>query len=192
MQRFEGTPRTRPAPTREQVARRLLRELSAEFVALGGSGTWVVISAERPEDIDGAAQLAADATGGPVDVVDANAASPDRIRRILEGASGVIGATARTSGGEPLRRMIDIHYDVPVEKRSLKDKVNRYVFGYRLTAEREGRVRVYRYGGIVQRKGVRWIGQSVLRLPPSVAEEVEAKLRGLGALVTREEVYESY
>jgi len=58
--------------------------------------------------------------------------------------------------------------------------------------ERDGRRRTYRYPGIVHRKGVRWIGQSVLRLPPVVAEEVEALLRGWGVPVTLQEVYEGY
>lgn len=153
---------------------------------------WATVSAERREDVDEAARLAASVADGPVTIVDANTASPSEIRRILEAADAIVGASARTSRGEPLRRMVDIHYDVPVEKRALKDRVNRYVFGYRLTAQREGRVRIYRYGGIVQRKGVRWIGQSVLRLPPSLSEEVEARLRGLGASITREEVFEAY
>ncbi len=178
--------------TREQVAWRLLRDLDAEFIAVGEDASWAVVSMERPGILEEIARTAAQVTEDGVELVDANTTSSDEIRRILDGATVIVGATARTAGGEPLRRMIDLHYDVPVGIRPLKDRVNRYVFGYRLTMKKGGRRRFYRYGGVVHRKGVRWIGQSVLRLPPSTAEEVEFQLRSWGIPVTREEVFESY
>ncbi len=179
---------------REQIAYRLLRDLDAEFVAIRPGAFWVAVAAEDPVPSSGppGVPAASHLTEERVEVVDANRASADDIRRILDDAIAVIGSAASTVHGQPLRRMIDLHYDVPVGIRSLKDRVNRYVFGYRLTSERAGRRRSYRYDGVVHRMGVRWIGQSVLRLPPSIAEEVESQLRAWGVPVSRDEVFEGY
>jgi len=198
-----ATCRMEPATTRsldvrpmtpEQVAWRLLRDHNAEFVAIAPTGYWVAVAMENRSATDPAetSNGMRPSTADRVEIVDVNRASADDVRRILDSAVAVVGSAARTTQGHPLRRMIDLHYDVPVGIRSLKDRVNRLVFGYRLTMERDGRRRTYRYPGIVHRKGVRWIGQSVLRLPPVVAEEVEALLRGWGVPVTLQEVYEGY
>ncbi len=180
--------------TPEQVAWRLLRDNDAEFVAITPTGYWVAVAMESRSATDPSetSNGMLTSTADRVEIVDVNRASADEVRRILDGAVAVIGSAARTTQGQPLRRMIDLHYDVPVGIRSLKDRVNRLVFGYRLTTERDGQRWTYRYPGIVHRKGVRWIGQSVLRLPPVVAEEVEALLRGWGVPVTLQEVYEGY
>ncbi len=68
-------------------------------------------------------------TADRVEIVDVNRASADEVRRILDNAVAVVGSAARTIRGHPLRRMIDLHYDVPVGIRALKDRVNRFVFG---------------------------------------------------------------
>ena len=184
-----------PALDNEQTAARFLRNLSAELVAVKGGVFWVVVNAREDGPLEADVREAAAMVGLPgsrVRVIGASDASGADIKVLLRGAIVLAGESAWTIRGEPLRRMIDLHYDVPQEIRSLKDRVNRYVFGYRLYRKGPARPRSYRYRGIAHRKGVRWIGQSVLRLPPRIAEEVESTLRSWGVPVTREDVFETY
>lgn len=69
---------------------------------------------------------------------------------------------------------------------------DRYAFGFRLGPRPGDGRRSYRYGGVVHRHGVRWIGQSVLRLPPSIADEAETILRSWGIPITRDPVFEPF
>jgi len=179
----------------EQTAWRLSRNMNAEFVAERGGTFWVSIAVEDETKAQEALTEVLESTGlteERVRIVDANRVSSDEVRRILEGARILAGDVGRTSNGDPLRKMVDLHYDVPKHLRAWKDDVNRYVFGYRLRRNDEHRSKSYRYPGVVHRKGVRWIGQSVLRLPPAIAKEAEARFHGWAIPVAREEVFESY
>jgi len=73
-----------------------------------------------------------------------------------------------------------LSYDVSGAARSVAARVCQIVFG-RLRPTEDGRGR--RQEGFLHRPGVVWIGQSVLILPPPDAQELAAKLRGLGVRV---------
>ncbi len=179
----------------EQIAWRLYRNLAAELVAADRDVFWIVVAVEDEHTAQAALTNTLASIGLESDrvrLIDANRTTADEMRRIVSGARILTGTVAQTAQGEPLRRMIDLHYDVPTEIRPLKDRVNRYVFGFRLGPRPGNGGRSYRYGGVVHRQGVRWIGQSVLRLPPSIADEAETLLRSWGIPVTRDEVFEPF
>ncbi len=72
-------------------------------------------------------------------------------------------------------------YDVSGAARSVAARVCQIVFGRSGARPREGAAR--RAEGFLRRPGVVWIGQSVLVLPSRDAQELAAKLRGLGVRV---------
>ena len=71
-----------------------------------------------------------------------------------------------------------LHYDVAGEDRSIASQVCQIVFG-RLRRPADPVRPTRKVTGFIHRSGVVWIGQSVLVLPPSDAEELAARLRGL-------------
>ncbi len=70
-----------------------------------------------------------------------------------------------------------LSYDVSGEARSLAVRVCHLVFGRHDDGGRSP-------PPFILRPGVVWVGQSVFLLPARLAEELAAKLRGLGAKVT--------
>src|SRR6266536_5133077 len=68
-----------------------------------------------------------------------------------------------------------VTWDVDSRDRSLCARLHRFVFGYVL--EKSGRK--YGYPGFVEREGVRYLGQSVLFVRPSLLAEIEAFLSAM-------------
>ncbi|TLZ63911.1 MAG: hypothetical protein E6K16_04730 [Methanobacteriota archaeon] len=81
------------------------------------------------------------------------------------------------------RERILLHYDVAGEERSTAARVCQIVFGRVRSTGDPMRPR-RKVEGFIHRPGVVWIGQSVLVLPPSDAEELAARLRGLRVRVS--------
>lgn len=73
-----------------------------------------------------------------------------------------------------------LSYDVTGSSHSTAVHVCRIVFG-RTRTDAGGHVQVEE--GFIHRTGVVWIGQSVLVLPTSDAEELASRLRGMGVQV---------
>ena len=65
-----------------------------------------------------------------------------------------------------------VTWDVDSRSTGLCSRMKRFVFGYET---RKGG-RVYRYAGLVERKGVRYLGQSVVFVTPAVLPSVESFL----------------
>lgn len=65
-----------------------------------------------------------------------------------------------------------VTWDVDSVDRSVAHRVHYFVFGTTVTAKG----RLYRYAGFVERPGVRYLGQSVIFVPPALLREVEAFL----------------
>ncbi|MGQ0797832.1 MAG: hypothetical protein ACT4OI_08240 [Methanobacteriota archaeon] len=80
-------------------------------------------------------------------------------------------------GYEGERRLLS--YDASGCSRTTAVAVCRIVFG-RVRRDGHGSLREE---GMIHRPGVVWIGQSVLVLPPSEAEALSERLRGLGVRV---------
>lgn len=74
-----------------------------------------------------------------------------------------------------------LSYDVAGSARSVAVRVCQIVFGR--SASRRPQSTERRAEGFIWRPGVVWIGQSVLIMPPSDAEELANRLRGLGVQV---------
>lgn len=72
-----------------------------------------------------------------------------------------------------------LSYDVSGSARSVAARVCQIVFGRKRTIQ--GKVRDE--PGFIHRKGVVWIGQSVLAMPPEDADALAARLRRLGVRV---------
>ncbi len=70
-----------------------------------------------------------------------------------------------------------LSYDVPGDARSIAVRVCHLVFGRGDGPDRTP-------PPYILRPGVVWVGQSVLLLPPGLAEELASKLRALGAGVS--------
>ena len=81
------------------------------------------------------------------------------------------------SADPPTESTVLLSYDVAGASRSLSVRVAHLIFG-RSDDKPEGPLRY------VDRPGVVWIGQSVLLMPSTLAEELATKLRALGASVT--------
>lgn len=85
-----------------------------------------------------------------------------------------------------LRRKVLVSYDVAKADASRRSKVYRMVFGYEIKRE-DGRR--YRYPGVLNRPGSRYVGQSVLLLEPAAADGLVRRLAKLGVNCSAEAVY---
>lgn len=81
------------------------------------------------------------------------------------------------------RERVLLHYDVAGEDRSTAAQVCQIVFG-RVRRGPDPSKPARTVEGFVHRPGVVWIGQSVLILPPTDAEELGARLRRLAVRVS--------
>jgi hypothetical protein len=88
-----------------------------------------------------------------------------------------------------MRRRILLSYDIDANSGSVRAKVSRMIFGSKVSRTYNGGTRTYRYGGILDHPDVRYVGQSVLLLPPSMAEWLAARLRALGVVFKQIVVY---
>jgi hypothetical protein len=75
-----------------------------------------------------------------------------------------------------------ISYDVAGSERSVAARVCQIVFG---RSKRPPRSDERRAEGFIWRRGVVWIGQSVLVMPPADAAELTERLRKLGVRVAK-------
>ena len=78
---------------------------------------------------------------------------------------------ARGQGSGPMRGFI-VTWDVDSGNEALGARLKRFVFGHE--SRKSGRV--YRYPGLVDREGVRYLGQSVVFLPLALLASVESFL----------------
>src|SRR6267378_1795418 len=76
-----------------------------------------------------------------------------------------------------------ISYDVAGSERSVAARVCQIVFGR--SKDRTPRTHEPRAEGFIWRRGVVWIGQSVLVMPPADAAELADRLHKLGVHVAR-------
>lgn len=67
-----------------------------------------------------------------------------------------------------------VSWDVDSKDRGTTARVYRFVYGDVTTPNGK----TYRYPGFVEREGVRYLGQSVLFIPPRLRPEIEAFLSG--------------
>ncbi len=65
-----------------------------------------------------------------------------------------------------------VTWDVDSLDRVTAHRVHYFVFGTTVTAKG----RIYRYPGFVERSGVRYLGQSVIFVPPALLGEIDAFL----------------
>ena len=86
---------------------------------------------------------------------------------------------AQGSGGGPAQVKLLVSYDVARARSSARGKVHRKVFGSETRKAVNGRVKTYRYEGLLARQDVEYIGQSVLLLPTALGESFLKFLRGL-------------
>ncbi|MFQ5552611.1 MAG: hypothetical protein ACE5EW_02710 [Thermoplasmata archaeon] len=84
-------------------------------------------------------------------------------------------ARARRQRTNRLRGFL-VTWDVESRDASASARLKRYVYGYSLSNDGK----TYRYTGLVDREGVRYVGQSVLFLGRSEMEELTSFLRNLG------------
>src|SRR5437016_9944579 len=82
-----------------------------------------------------------------------------------------------------------ISYDVAGSERSVAARVCQIVFGR--SKDRTPRSDERRAEGFIWRRGVVWIGQSVLVMPPADAAELTERLRKLGVRVAKAPVSRS-
>ncbi len=75
-----------------------------------------------------------------------------------------------------------LSYDVTTATRSKAAQVCHIVFGRTRRDGDAGKERIEK--GFIHRPGVVWVGQSVLVLPPTDADELRHKLRALGVRVS--------
>lgn len=80
--------------------------------------------------------------------------------------------------GHPRVRLL-VSYDVARARSSARGKVHRKVFGGQSRKAVNGRVKTYRYDGLLAREDVEYIGQSVLLLPTALGESLLKFLRSL-------------
>lgn len=73
-----------------------------------------------------------------------------------------------------------VSYDVDGVRRSLRSKVHRIVFGYRTVRETATGRKEYTYAGFADLAGFRYLGQSVIALPPDDAKRLARRLASLG------------
>src|SRR2546426_10775533 len=76
-----------------------------------------------------------------------------------------------------------LSYDVDGRDRATSVRVSRVIFGRRNTTTREGLPATYDVPGFIHRRGVVWVGQSVLILPRVDALELRGLLERMGVLV---------
>ncbi len=69
-----------------------------------------------------------------------------------------------------------VTWDVISVDRTTAHRVHYFVFGTAVVAKG----RLYRYRGFVERAGVRYLGQSVIFVPPGLLGEIEAFLTSNG------------
>ena len=74
-------------------------------------------------------------------------------------------------------------YDVPGTDRGTAVRVCHLIFGRKNSTTKEGRPWVYDQPGFIHRRGVVWVGQSVLILPRVDALELRGLLERMGVLV---------
>lgn len=82
-------------------------------------------------------------------------------------------------GSNYVKRIL-VSYDISGSDGALRARVCRVIFGSTSTKSGGTRVRSYRYPGILDGQGARYVGQSVLLLPPQKAEALAAHLTRLG------------
>lgn len=82
-------------------------------------------------------------------------------------------------GGPRLKTRLLVSYDVARARNRTRGKVHRRVFGSESRKAVDGRVKTYRYDGLIARRNVEYIGQSVLLMPPGLGESFLSFLRGL-------------
>jgi hypothetical protein len=87
-----------------------------------------------------------------------------------------------------LREAVLVHYDIRDADARARTALHRFVFGRTVVRDAHGAKRTYRYPGLV-RDGATWIGQSVLLLPPDLADRLIAKMRTLRIQHSSQVVY---
>ncbi len=88
-----------------------------------------------------------------------------------------------------LYRWVIVSYDVTRRKRSVAVRVAEYVYGKKITVQTKRGPKTYRYQGIITKRSVERIGQSVLMMWEKDAEDFHKYLTGLGIPHTRLVVY---
>ncbi|MFQ5837509.1 MAG: hypothetical protein ACE5HJ_01835 [Thermoplasmata archaeon] len=81
--------------------------------------------------------------------------------------------------GEDLQTKLLVSYDVARARTRTRGKVHRKVFGSESRKAVNGRVKTYRYEGLISRPGVDYVGQSVLLMPETLGKELLRFLRHL-------------
>ncbi len=71
-----------------------------------------------------------------------------------------------------------VSFDIPRQDRSKRSIIQRYLHGRSETRNLNGKMKTYRYPGLLDEGGFR-LGQSVFLLPPDLASRLILKLRGL-------------
>lgn len=87
-----------------------------------------------------------------------------------------------------IRRVI-VSYDVSQRWANERTRVNHFVFGRSATVRLKGRRKKYHYPGLVSKRGVERLGQSVFMMREEDAEEFTALLKKLGVPCMRERVW---
>ncbi|HKZ49179.1 MAG TPA: hypothetical protein VJ397_10405 [Thermoplasmata archaeon] len=87
------------------------------------------------------------------------------------------------------RRLKVVSWDVTSARRPLATWVYRLVYGREERVRVDGHTKAYRYAGYVDAPGVTRIGQSVLLMPPGLADELIVKLAAHRIPCTATEVY---
>ena len=76
-----------------------------------------------------------------------------------------------------------LSYDVDGRDRSTASRVCHLIFGRKNTTTEAGIPTAYEQPGFIHRRGVVWVGQSVLILPRRDAVELRGNLEGMGVSV---------
>ena len=82
-----------------------------------------------------------------------------------------------------------VSYDASQRWRRERTMVNHYLFGRTVTAQLKGRRKKYHYPGLISKRGVERLGQSVFMMREEDADEFTALLKKLGVLYTRERIW---
>lgn len=77
-------------------------------------------------------------------------------------------------------KKVTVSYDIDSADHAFRAKVCRLVFGSTSRKAAGPTTRVYRYHGVLEQRGTKYVGQSVLMLPPKTAEWFTRKLASLG------------
>ena len=72
-----------------------------------------------------------------------------------------------------------LHFDIRATDQNTRRRVDRFLYGSRQTKLVDGRTKVYRYPGIIERTQGRHYGQSVVILAPDAGDETFYFLRGM-------------